>query len=51
MEFSVVGENLFQPHHAEFGGNPGPVSGSSGVSMHKSHGDSPQIDLYEPHSP
>jgi len=27
MEFSVVGENLFQPHHAEFGGNPGPLVG------------------------
>jgi iron complex outermembrane receptor protein len=27
MEFSVVGQNLFQPHHAEFGGNPGPLVG------------------------
>ncbi len=27
MEFSVVGENLIQPHHAEFGGNPGPLVG------------------------
>lgn len=27
MEFSVVGENLFQPHHVEFGGNPGPLVG------------------------
>ena len=27
VEFSVVGENLFQPHHAEFGGNPGPLVG------------------------
>jgi iron complex outermembrane recepter protein len=27
MEFSVVGENLFQPHHTEFGGNPGPLVG------------------------
>jgi len=27
VEFSVVGENLFQPHHAEFGGDPGPLVG------------------------
>ncbi len=25
LELSVVGENLFQPRHAEFGGNPGPL--------------------------
>jgi len=24
---SVVGQNLFQPHHAEFGGDPGPLVG------------------------
>jgi iron complex outermembrane receptor protein len=27
VEFSVVGENLFQPHHAEFGGDPGSLVG------------------------
>ena len=27
VEFSVVGENLFQPHHAEFEGDPGPLVG------------------------
>jgi iron complex outermembrane receptor protein len=27
LEVSVVGENLFQPHHAEFGGDPGPLVG------------------------
>jgi iron complex outermembrane receptor protein len=25
VEFSVVGQNLLQPHHAEFGGDPGPL--------------------------
>jgi iron complex outermembrane recepter protein len=25
FDFSVVGENLFQPSHAEFGGDPGPL--------------------------
>jgi iron complex outermembrane receptor protein len=25
LELSVVGENLFQPQHAEFGGDPGPL--------------------------
>jgi iron complex outermembrane receptor protein len=24
IELSVVGQNLLQPHHAEYGGNPGP---------------------------
>ena len=23
FDFSIVGENLFQPHHAEFAGEPG----------------------------
>jgi hypothetical protein len=23
MDLSVVGQNLMQPHHAEFGGDPG----------------------------
>jgi len=23
LELSMVGQNLFQPHHAEFGGDPG----------------------------
>ncbi len=27
LEFSVVGENLFQPHHSEFGHDPGPIVG------------------------
>jgi len=27
LEFSVVGENLFQPEHIEFGHDPGPVVG------------------------
>jgi iron complex outermembrane receptor protein len=27
FELSVVGQNLFQPHHAEFGGDPGPLVG------------------------
>jgi iron complex outermembrane recepter protein len=27
LEFSVAGQNLFQPHHAEFGGDPGPLVG------------------------
>jgi iron complex outermembrane receptor protein len=27
MEFSVVGQNLLQPHHAEFGGDPGGLVG------------------------
>ena len=27
LDVSVVGENLFQPHHAEFGGDPGPLVG------------------------
>lgn len=27
LEFSVVGQNLFQPHHAEFGGDPGGLVG------------------------
>lgn len=25
LEFSVVGQNLIQPRHAEFGGDPGPI--------------------------
>ena len=25
LRFSVVGQNLLQPHHAEFGGDPGPL--------------------------
>ncbi len=27
LDVSVVGQNLFQPHHAEFGGDPGPLVG------------------------
>ncbi len=27
MEFSVIGQNLFQPHHPEFAGDPGPLVG------------------------
>ena len=27
LEFSVVGENLFQPHHTEFAHDPGPIVG------------------------
>jgi iron complex outermembrane receptor protein len=27
FKFSVVGRNLMQPHHAEFGGDPGPLVG------------------------
>jgi len=27
IEFSVSGQNLLQPHHAEFGGDPGPLVG------------------------
>jgi iron complex outermembrane receptor protein len=27
LDFSVVGQNLFQPHHAEFGGDPGALVG------------------------
>ncbi len=27
LELSVVGQNLFQPHHAEFGGDPGSLVG------------------------
>jgi iron complex outermembrane recepter protein len=27
LEFSVVGQNLLQPSHAEFGGDPGPLVG------------------------
>ena len=27
LDLSVVGENLFQPYHAEFGGDPGPLVG------------------------
>lgn len=27
LEFSVVGQNLLQPHHAEFGGDPGALVG------------------------
>lgn len=27
FKFSVVGRNLLQPHHAEFGGDPGPLVG------------------------
>ncbi len=27
LDLSVVGQNLFQPHHAEFGGDPGPLVG------------------------
>jgi iron complex outermembrane receptor protein len=25
FRLSVVGQNLLQPHHAEFGGEPGPI--------------------------
>src|SRR2546421_12954175 len=28
MEFSVVGQNLFQPHHPESAGDPGPLVGT-----------------------
>jgi iron complex outermembrane receptor protein len=27
LDFSLVGQNLLQPSHAEFGGNPGPLVG------------------------
>jgi iron complex outermembrane recepter protein len=27
LDVSVVGQNLFQPHHTEFGGDPGPLVG------------------------
>jgi len=27
LDFAVVGQNLFQPHHAEFGGDPGALVG------------------------
>jgi iron complex outermembrane receptor protein len=27
LELSVVGQNLLQPHHAEYAGNPGPLVG------------------------
>jgi iron complex outermembrane receptor protein len=27
IEFAVVGQNLLQPHHAEYGGDPGPLIG------------------------
>lgn len=27
IEFSVIGQNLLQPYHSEFGGNPGPLVG------------------------
>jgi iron complex outermembrane receptor protein len=27
LEFSVTGQNLLQPHHPEFGGDPGPLVG------------------------
>ena len=27
LDFSVVGQNLLQPSHVEFGGNPGPLVG------------------------
>ncbi len=27
IQFAVTGQNLFQPHHAEFGGDPGPLVG------------------------
>src|SRR3989475_12686429 len=27
MEFSIVGQNLFQPHHPESAGDPGPLVG------------------------
>ena len=27
LEFSVTGQNLLQPHHPEFGGDPGPPVG------------------------
>jgi iron complex outermembrane receptor protein len=27
LDFSVIGQNLLQPHHAEFGGDPGPLVG------------------------
>jgi iron complex outermembrane receptor protein len=25
LDFSVLGQNLLQPHHSEFGGDPGPL--------------------------
>jgi len=27
VELSVTGQNLLQPHHPEFGGDPGPLVG------------------------
>ncbi len=27
LEFAVTGQNLFQPHHVEYGGDPGPLVG------------------------
>ena len=27
LELSIVGQNLLQPHHAEYGGDPGPLVG------------------------
>jgi hypothetical protein len=27
FEFAVTGQNLLQPHHAEYGGDPGPLVG------------------------
>jgi iron complex outermembrane receptor protein len=27
IEFAVVGQNLLQPHHTEYGGDPGPLVG------------------------
>jgi iron complex outermembrane receptor protein len=27
LDLSIVGQNLFQPHHPEFGGDPGPLIG------------------------
>jgi iron complex outermembrane receptor protein len=27
LDFSVVGQNLLQPYHYEFGGDPGPLVG------------------------
>jgi iron complex outermembrane recepter protein len=40
VEFAVTGQNLLQPHHAEFGGDPGPLVGIkrnvlASLSFHK----------------
>ncbi len=36
MDLSVVGQNLMQPHHSEYGGDPGGLMGGSReASTHK----------------